>query len=202
MQIVWNRYSESHASTQFQVSIAQLCRYGVVHRGSTFCGATREVVHTDFVKSLLPPIARADSNNSSAQSRAIGRLGSRPFQPLCQLYLSAPVDTVSCPRLWLSFIEADTGDEDEGLLLVVPAKEALRRSFRAVVGIVEEVERLGVVFDVGHEGFVAAEGLGFAVGNWTEVEGCGRWHLGGAGAVAGCVALGISGIGGYKAGLK
>ncbi len=127
-----------------------------MHRGSSFCGATGGVVRTNFVETHLPPIARADSNNSSAQRGAIGGLRSLPLESLRQLYLSAPVDTVSCSRVWLSFIGTDTGDEDEGLLLVGFAKEALSGSFGAVVAVVEEVERLGVVVDVGHEGFVAA----------------------------------------------
>ena len=67
------------------------------------------------------------------------------MEPLRQLSLGDPVDTVSWSRVCLFFVGADTGGEDEGLLLVVFAKETLSGSFRAVVAVVEEIERFEVV---------------------------------------------------------
>ena len=51
------------------------------------------------------------------------------------------------PGLAFAFysLEQTPGGEDEGLLLVVFAKETLSGSFRAVVAVVEEIERFGVV---------------------------------------------------------
>ena len=87
------------------------------------------------------------------------------------------MDTVSCARVCLSSAGVDAGGEAEALVLVVFAQETLSVSSRAVVAVVEEVERFGIVVDAGHEGFVAVEGLRITVGNWTEVVGCVWWHL-------------------------